>query len=74
MKSNIQNVSNSQHIRMFAYVISYLLLSNHGKYDIGYLPGQSLPLILVFFVTLLEYKNKHLQHLQDMKKAEKSIL
>lgn len=59
---------------MLANVISYLLLSNHGKYDIGYLPGQSLPLILVFFVTLLEYKNKHLQHLQDMEKAEKSIL
>lgn len=56
---------------MLANVISHLLLSNHGKYDIGYLPGQSLPLVLVFFVTLLEYKNKHLQHLQDMGKRLK---
>lgn len=67
MNSNISKVIPNQHI---ANVISYLLPSDHGKYDISYLPGQSLPFILVFFVTLLQYKNEHLQHLQDMKNAE----
>lgn len=32
-----------------------LLLSNHRKYDISNLSGQSLPLVLVLFVTLLQY-------------------
>lgn len=45
--------------------ISYLLLGNHRKYDISNLSGQSLPLVLILFVTLLQYKDEHLQNLHE---------
>lgn len=48
---------------------TYLLLGNHGKYDVCNLSGQPLPLVFILFVTLLEHKDKHLQHLQRQGKA-----
>lgn len=42
-----------------------LLLRNHRQYDIRYLSRQPLPLVLIFFVTLLQYKDEHLQHLKQ---------
>lgn len=50
---------------------SYLLLSNHGKNDVSNLPGQSLPLVFILFVTLLQHKDEHLQHLQHTSGREK---
>lgn len=52
---------------MHSNALPYLLLSNHGKYDVSNLSGQSLPLVLVLFVTLLQHKNEHLQHLDTEK-------
>lgn len=46
-------------------MLSHLLLGNHGKYDVGNLSGQSLPLVLILFVTLLQHEDEHLQHLRD---------
>ncbi len=45
-------------------VLFHLLFGNHGKYDISNLSGQSLPFVFILFVTLLQYKDEHLQHLQ----------
>lgn len=52
-----------QMITNMQLAFSYLLLGNHGKYDISNLSGKSLPFVLILFVTLLQYKDEHLQHL-----------
>lgn len=49
----------NMHLQSF----SYLLFGDHGKYDVSNLSRQTLPLVLILFVTLLQYKNEHLQHL-----------
>lgn len=61
------------------HALSYLLLSNHGKDDVSNLSGQSLPLVLILFVTLLQHKDEHLQHLKvilkqmsDMEKTDRT--
>lgn len=59
---------------MHSNALPYLLLSNHGKYDVSNLSGQSLPLVLVLFVTLLQHKNEHLQHLDTEKNKDLCIL
>lgn len=51
-----------------------LLPCYHGQNDIGDLPRQSLPLVLVLFVTLLQNEDEHLQHLEQAKTKQHGII